>query len=98
MNDGVASKAYVSDRPRILGLFHFGDAAGEKEDTLKRAGRMGLIAHIGPCKCDDPAHTFPAYYSIAPCVFVRVSGHIITMRIPMGALHAILWLKGTPNL
>ena len=93
-DDEVAAKAYVSASPRILGLFHFGNAAGEKEDTLERAGRMGLIAHIGPCKCENSAHTFPLFYSIVPCVFVRAFGHIVTMRIPMGVLHAVLWLKG----
>jgi len=94
----AAVKAYVSDEPRIIGLFHWGVAAGESPGTLQRAGRLGLIAHIGPCKCDNPAHVFPRWYSIAPCVFVRALGRVLTMRIPMWSLHAILWFKGTSEL
>jgi hypothetical protein len=94
----TAVKAYVSAEPWILGLFHWGAAAGESDDTLKRAGHLGVIARIGPCSCADPTHLFPKYYRITPCVFARAFGHILTMRISMRILRAILWIEGSSDL
>lgn len=95
MRDPVAAKVYVTDERRILGLFHCGVAEAETKEMLVRAGHCGLIACIGPCRCADVTHTFPRFYSVTPCVYVRGFGRILTMRIPMWVLHAILSISGT---
>lgn len=98
MSTSLIVKAYVSTRPRIFGLFHWGKAAGDSPRTLERAGYFGLIANIGPCGCPDPKHKFPEYYSITPCVFVHFFGKILTMQISKGILSAILWFQGPSDL
>lgn len=81
---------YITDRPRFLGLFHWGPAGEGTPGIARRAGHVGVIGQIGPCRCGDSSHTFPRWYSLTPCVFVRAGGHILTCRIPEWIASAVL--------
>jgi hypothetical protein len=85
-------KVYVTDRPRFLGVFHYGPAI---DDTgVGRAGPLGTVSHVGPCKCGDPTHTFPNWYSVTPCVYIKGFGRILTIRIPWVVAYALSWATG----
>jgi hypothetical protein len=96
-NDTVV-KIYVTDRPRFLGLFHWGPTAEGAPGAIRRAGFAGVIGQVGPCRCGDPSHTFPRWYSMTPCVYVHVFGKILTCRIPGWLCSALLWLKGNSEV
>lgn len=86
-------RVYMTDKPRVLGLFHFGKAV-PYGSAVKRKNYGGLIMHVGPCKCGDPSHTYPEYYSMQPCLYVNVFGRFASVRIPWVVLDAIQWVKG----
>ncbi len=90
-SSGEVVKVYVTDKPRILGIFHFGPTGEGTPGAVKHAGHFGVIGQIGPCRCGDPSHTFPRWYSLTPCVYVRAFGSIVTMRIPGWLASALLW-------
>ena len=93
MNDpteGTVIKIYTTDQPRILGLFHFARSFAGTAGADARTGYFGVIGQVGPCKCGDPTHTFPRYYSITPCVYVRALGWMFTCRIPTWLCDALL--------
>lgn len=89
----VIVKIYVTDKPRFLGLFHWGEAHEGTPGVAQDTGMVGVIGQIGPCKCGDPTHTFPRWYSLIPCVYVAAGGRILTCRIPEWLCSALLWFK-----
>lgn len=92
-----AVKVYMTEKPRVGGLFHHGRA--EAHGAAKRwKNRGGLIMHIGPCKCGDPTHKFPQYYSATPCLYLNLGGHFVSVRIPWMVFDAIQWVSGTPEV
>lgn len=90
---GEVVTMYISDKPRFLGIFHYGPAGEGTPGAAKHAGYFGVIGQIGPCRCGDPSHTFPRWYSLTPCIFVRFSGSILTCRIPGWFARALLWFS-----
>lgn len=90
---GEVVKVYVTDKPRILGIFHVGPTGDGTPGATQHAGYVGLIGQIGPCRCGDPSHTFPRWYSLTPCVYVRANGFIVTCRIPGVVARALLWFS-----
>lgn len=96
--DAAVVKIYVTDRPRFLGLFHWGPGAEATPGAVQRAGYVGVIGQVGPCRCGDPSHTYPQWYSVTPCVYVQLFGHILTCRIPGGLARALLWISGSSEV
>lgn len=96
MNDdkqtGEIVKVYVTNKPRILGIFHYGPVGEGTPGAARHAGVVGIIGHIGPCRCGDPTHTFPRWYSLTPCIYVRLGNRIATIRIPSWLAMTFLWL------
>jgi hypothetical protein len=54
---GTAIKIYTTDQPRILGLFHFARSYAGTAGADARAGHIGVIGQVGPCRCGNPTHT-----------------------------------------
>lgn len=88
---------YMTDKPRVLGLFHFGHAIAQGA-AAKRKHYGGLIMWVGPCKCGDPTHTFPRYYSMEPSLYVNLFGSFIALRLPWVVFDALQWFKGPPKV
>lgn len=91
--DTVLMRVYMTDKPRVLGLFHFGHAVAAGP-AAKKKHWGGLIMHAGPCKCGDPTHKYPTYYSMTPCLFINVLGEFVSMRIPWLVFDALQWFAG----
>lgn len=89
----VLMRVYMADKPRVLGLFHFGHAVATGSASKKQHWG-GVILHMGPCKCGDPTHKYPEYYSMTPCLFVNALGEFVAMRIPWFVFDAIQWITG----
>jgi hypothetical protein len=87
-------QAYVSDRPWRFGFFHWAHDGG----GYVPSSHFGFAACIGPCKCGDPTHSFPAYHSLTPCVYVRGFGHVLTCRLPRLVLDALLYFQGPSDV
>lgn len=86
-------RVYMTEKPRVLGLFHFGTSVAHGR-AAQWKNLIGLIMHVGPCKCGNPEHKFPEYYSMNPCLYVNLMGQFASVRIPWIAFDAIQWLKG----
>jgi hypothetical protein len=88
--DDIHIKIYQTDLPRVLGLFHFARSYAGTPGADKRAGSFGVISQVGPCRCGNPSHSFPRYYSVTPCVYVRALGWMLTVRVPVWFYDALL--------
>lgn len=92
---GEMLKVYMTDAPRAFGLFHLGLVGDATPGAVDRAGIAGLIYQIGPCKCGNPTHKYPQYYSATPCVYFILGVKIITVRVPWLVSDALRWLSGS---
>lgn len=71
--------AYVSDAPRILGLFHVLDIRKAAASSLSMLGPVGLITQVSLCACQAPR--IPFHIKPGPrCVFLKVGPWFITAR------------------